>query len=118
MSIAKIKKGDLVIVTAGRDKGKTGEVKEIRLVTKKNGQVHKKVIVEGIAMVSKHVRPNPNIDEQGGIKRIPSAIDISNVALYDVALKQTIKVGVRTLENGKRVRVNKQTGEVITDSWS
>ena len=118
MSIAKIKIGDFVIVTAGKDKGAKGEVKEIRWVTKPNGKTQKKIVVQGIAMVSKHVRANPNIDEQGGIKRIESAIDVSNVALYDNAQNQTIKVGVKTLDNGKRVRVNKQTGEIITDSWS
>ena len=118
MSIAKIKKGDFVIVTAGKDKGKKGEVKELRLIRKPNGKTQKKVVVQGIAMVSKHVRATPNIDEQGGIKRIESAIDVSNVALYDKELNQTIKVGVKTLENGKRVRVNKKTGDVITDSWS
>ena len=118
MSIAKIKKGDFVIITAGRDKGKKGEVLAIKEVTKPNGKVQKKVVVQGVALCSKHVKPNPNIDEQGGIKKIEAAIDVSNVPLYDQSLNQTIKVGVRTLDNGKRVRVNKQTGEVIADSWS
>ena len=102
MSALKIKKGDLVKVIAGKDKDKEGKV---LVVNKKDG----KVIVEGINMVTKHTKPSAQ-NQQGGIVNQEAAIDVSNVMLL-VNGKAT-RVGFK-VENGKKVRVAKATGEVI-----
>jgi len=102
MSALKIKKGDMVKVIAGKDKDKEGKV---LVVNKKDG----KVIVEGINMVTKHTKPSAQ-NQQGGIVNQEAAIDVSNVMLL-VNGKAT-RVGFK-VENGKKVRVAKATGEVI-----
>ncbi len=96
----KIKKGDLVRVIAGSDKGKEGKVLEV-----KNG----KVLVEGIKMISKHEKPNA-VNQNGGIIQKEAPIDISNVML--VVNGKTTRVGFK-IENDKKVRVAKSTGAVI-----
>ena len=102
MSAMKIKKGDTVQVITGTDKGKEGKVLS---VDAKNG----KVVVEGINMVSKHTKPNAQ-NQNGGIIRKEAAIDVSNV-MY-VHKGKVTKIGYK-LENGKKSRVAKATGEVI-----
>ena len=102
MSAIKIKKGDTVQVITGTDKGKEGKV--VSIDAKNN-----KVIVEGINMVSKHTKPNAQ-NQNGGIIRKEAPIDISNV-MY-VHKGKTTKIGYK-LENGKKSRVAKSTGEVI-----
>lgn len=102
---AKIKKGDQVIVIAGKDKGRTGEVKR-RLADDR-------VIVTGVNLVKKHVRPNPNLGTQGGIIEREQPIHVSNVALLDHATKKPSRVGFKMLENGKKVRYLKSNNEVI-----
>ena len=102
MSTLKLKKGDTVRVIAGKDKDKEGKV---LVVNKKDG----KVIVEGINMVTKHTKPSAQ-NQQGGIVNQEAAIDVSNVMLL-VNGKAT-RVGFK-VENGKKVRVAKATGEVI-----
>ena len=102
MSAIKIKKGDTVQVITGTDKGKEGKVLS---VDAKNN----KVIVEGANMVSKHTKPNAQ-NQNGGIIRKEAPIDISNV-MY-VHKGKTTKIGYK-LENGKKSRVAKSTGEVI-----
>lgn len=105
MATAKIKKGDRVIVLAGKDKGKIGEVN--RVIVKDS-----RVVVSGVNMVSKHQRPsqtNPN----GGILRMEASIHISNVAHIDPKDNKATRVGVKTLDNGKTVRVGKRSGEQI-----
>ena len=98
-----IKKGDVVYVNAGNDKGKTGKVLEVL-------RDKDRVIVEGVNMVSKHTKPNPKAP-QGGIIKQEAAIHISNVNLVDAAGKAT-KVGYR-MEGEKKVRYAKTTGEEI-----
>ena len=102
MSAMKIKKGDTVQVITGTDKGKEGKV--VSVDAKNN-----KVVVEGVNMVSKHTKPNAQ-NQNGGIVRMEAPIDISN-AMYVHKGKAT-KIGYK-LENGKKSRVAKSTGEVI-----
>ena len=100
---AKIKKGDRVVVLAGKDKGRQGAV--LRVLPKED-----RVVVEGLNMVQRHTRPTQT-DPQGGIKNKEAAIHISNVAIVDSKGKPT-RVGFR-VEGDKKVRVAKTTGEVI-----
>ena len=101
----KIKKGDDVIVIAGKDKGKRGNV----LSVLENGRV----MVDGVNIVKKHVRPNPQAGETGGIVEQEAAMDISNVALYDTATGKASRVSIKTLEDGKKVRIYKTSGEMV-----
>lgn len=105
MSARKIKTGDSVIVIAGRDKGRTGSV--LRKASKD------RLIVEGLNMVKKHVKPNPNKGEQGGILDRETGIHISNVAILNPATKKADRVGFKILKDGKKVRVFKSNQEVI-----
>ena len=100
----KVKKGDQVLVLSGKDKNKTG------IVTRSIPSV-KKVVVEGVNLVKKHVRPNPN-DPKGGIKEIEAPIDVSNVVLVGKDGKP-VNVGWKADASGKRVRVSKATGEPV-----
>lgn len=102
---AKIRRNDEVIVIAGKDKGKRGTVKAV--ITGKN-----KVIVENINMVKKHVKPNPHVNEPGGIVDKEAAIDVSNVAIYNAATGKADRVGFR-LEDGKKVRFFKSNNELV-----
>ena len=101
----KIKKGDDVIVLAGKDKGRRGTV--LRLVD------DERVVVEGINMVKKHIRPNPQMGTQGGIVDRELSIHISNVAVYNPAEGKGDRIGVKTLEDGRKVRVFRSNGEVV-----
>ncbi len=101
----RIKKGDTVVVIAGKDKSKTGKV--LRVLPKEN-----RVIVEGINMVSKHQRPDPN-NQQGGIINIEAPIHVSNVMYFDRKADQGVRIGYKFLENGEKVRISKKTGEVL-----
>ncbi len=101
----KIKKGDDVIIITGKDKGKRGNVMRVL----DNGRI----MVDGINIIKKHVRPNPQAGETGGILEQEAALDISNVSLYDAASGKASRVGVKVLEDGKKVRVYKTSGEVI-----
>ena len=98
-----IKKGDTVYINAGNDKGKTGKV--LQVLRDKD-----RVIVEGVNMVSKHTKPNPQ-HPQGGIVKQEASIHISNVQLMDAAGKAT-KVAHKVVD-GKKVRIAKTTGEEI-----
>jgi large subunit ribosomal protein L24 len=100
---AKIKKGDRVVVLAGKDKGRQGEV--LRVMPKES-----RVVVGGLNMVQRHTRPT-QLDPQGGIKNKEAPIHVSNVAIVDSNGKPT-RVGFR-VEGDKKVRVAKTTGEVI-----
>jgi large subunit ribosomal protein L24 len=101
----KIKKGDDVIVTAGRDKGKRGTV--LRIVDAEH------VVVEGANRVKKHQRPIPMKGVTGGIVDKDLPLHVSNVALYNPATKKADRVGIKVLEDGRRVRFFKSNGEVI-----
>ena len=101
----KIRKGDEVIVVAGRDKGKRGTV--LRRVD----DTH--LVVEGVNIVKKHVRPNPMKGQTGGIVDKSMPIHQSNVAIYNKATGKADRVGIKTLQDGSRVRVYKSSGEEI-----
>jgi large subunit ribosomal protein L24 len=101
----KIKSGDDVVVRAGKDRGKSGRVTK---VLKNN-----KVIVEGINQAKKNQKPNPNAGVSGGIVVKDMPIDISNIGLYNPTTKKPDRVGVRLLEDGKKVRYFKSTNEVV-----
>jgi large subunit ribosomal protein L24 len=101
----KIRKGDDVIVTTGRDKGKRGSV--LRVVDAEH------VLVEGVNRVKKHQRPIPMKGITGGIIDKDMPLHVSNVALYNPATKKADRAGIRVLGNGRRVRYFKSNGEVI-----
>ena len=101
----KIRKGDEVIVIAGRDKGKRGTV------LRRSDESH--LIVEGVNIVKKHARPNPMKGQTGGIVEKSMPIDQSNVMLFNPATGKGDRVGIKTLEDGKRVRFFKSNGEMV-----
>ena len=100
---AKIKKGDQVLVLAGKDKGRQGAV--LKVLPKEQ-----RVLVAGLNMVQRHTRPS-QLDPQGGIKHKEASLHLSNVAVVDSAGKPT-RVGFK-VEGDKKVRIAKTTGEVI-----
>jgi large subunit ribosomal protein L24 len=101
----KIRKGDDVVVTTGKDKGKRGVVL---------GTVgDDKLLVEGINRVKKHTKPNPMKGSQGGIVEKEMPINISNVALFNPATQKGDRVGFKQLDDGRKVRVFKSNGEVV-----
>lgn len=100
----KIRKGDDVIITTGKDKGKRGSVLRV---------LEGKVVVEGANKVKKHQKPNPMRGVAGGIVDMEMPIEISNVALFNPATKKADRVGVKQLEDGRKVRFFKSNGEVI-----
>jgi large subunit ribosomal protein L24 len=101
----KIKKGDEVMVLAGKDKGKRGTV--LKVLT--NG----KAMVNNINIVKKHVRGNPQTGVTGGIVEQEAAIQLSNVGLYNPATGKADRVGFKTLDDGRKVRYFKSSGETI-----
>jgi large subunit ribosomal protein L24 len=101
----KIKKGDDVIVIAGKDKGKRGTV--LRVVDLEH------VLVEGANRVKKHQRPNPMKGATGGIVDKEMPLHVSNVAIFNPGTKKADRVGTRLLDDGRRVRCYKSNGEVI-----
>jgi|SRR5687768_15542117 large subunit ribosomal protein L24 len=101
----RIRKGDDVIVIAGKDKGKRGTV--LRIVDLDH------IVVEGANRVKKHQRPNPMKGITGGIVDKEMPLHISNVAIFNPALKKGDRVGIRVLEDGRRVRYFKSNSEVI-----
>lgn len=101
----KIKKGDDVIVITGKDKGKRGTV--LRVVDLEH------VLIEGANRVKKHQRPNPMKGTTGGIVDKEMPLHISNVAIFNPASKKADRIGVKLLDDGRRVRYYKSNGEVI-----
>ena len=101
----RIKKGDEVMVLAGRDKGKRGTV--LRRIDAEH------VVVEGVNRVKKNQRPNPMKGVTGGIIDKDLPIHVSNVALFNPATKKADRVGVKTLADGRKVRVFKDNGEQV-----
>ena len=101
----KIKKNDDVIVITGKDKGNRGNVLSVL--------DNDRVLVAGINKVKKHQKPNPVKGTSGGIVEIEKPIHISNIAIYNAATKKADRVGVKQLEDGRKVRVFKSSGEVI-----
>jgi large subunit ribosomal protein L24 len=105
MTMRKIKKGDNIVVIAGRDKGKRGDVTTI--VDAEH------VVVAGINQVKKHTRPNPMKNQPGGIITKEMPIHVSNVAVYNPVTKKADRIGFRKLEDGRKVRFFKSNGEVL-----
>ena len=101
---AKIKKGDKVTVLVGRDKGKTGEV--LKVIPDAN-----RVVVGGVNVVKRHQKPTQA--QAGGIEEKEAAIHVSNVALVDPKTGEATRVGFKTLDDGRKVRFAKKSGEVI-----
>jgi large subunit ribosomal protein L24 len=101
----KIKKGDDVIIISGKDKGKRGTV--LRMVSADL------VVVEGANKVKKHQRPNPNKATTGGIIEMEKPIQVSNVAIFNPATQKADRVGIRILEDKRKVRYFKSNGELL-----
>jgi len=102
---AKIKKGDRVQVLAGRDKGKRGEV--IRILPEEN-----RAFVQGVNMVKRHTKP-AGMGKPGGIVEKEGPIDLSNLAMIDPSSDKPTRVGFKVLEDGRKVRIARPSGEVI-----
>jgi len=102
--MAKIKRDDEVIVLAGKDKGKRGKVRKV--------VDSDRIIVGGSNMIKKHTRANPQAGVAGGIVEKEAPIQTSNVAIYNTATSKADRVGYR-VDDGKKVRVYKSTGELI-----
>ena len=100
----KIRKGDKVVILAGRDKGKQGTV--LRMVD------DNRVLVESVNMIKRHVKPNPNKGVAGGIIDREASIHISNVALFNPATGKGERVGMRVMQDGSKVRFFRKSGEV------
>ncbi|MES9855742.1 MAG: 50S ribosomal protein L24 [Sedimenticola sp.] len=100
----KIKKGDLVVVITGKDKGKQGTVLQV---------IDDKIVVENINMAKKHAKANPAKGEQGGILDKEMPMDASNVAIYNSTSGKADRVGVKSLDDGRKVRYFKSNGEVV-----
>ncbi len=102
--MSKIRKGDDVVVLSGRDKGKRGTVLQII--------ENSRILVDNVNVIKKHVKPNPNRGETGGIIEKEAPIQISNVALFNPNTNKADRVGYKLLEDGRKVRVFKSDGEV------
>ncbi len=101
-----IRKNDNVVVTTGRDSGKRGRV--LRVLPLKN-----RVVVEGINVIKRHTKPNPQRNVQGGIVEKEAANELSNVMLWNPVTKKGDRVGLRTLADGRKVRFFKSNKEVV-----
>lgn len=101
-----IKKNDEVIIIAGKDKGRRGKV--LRVLREKN-----RALVEGVNVIKRHTKPNPQKGTEGGIVEKEASIDLSNLALWDPVSKKASRVGFRTLADGSKVRYYKSSGEVV-----
>jgi large subunit ribosomal protein L24 len=100
----RIKKGDQVIVTAGKDKGKRGEVVRV---------VGEKVVVSNINIIKRHTKPNPQANQPGGVVEREAPIHASNVMPFNPASGKGERVGTKVLEDGRRLRVFRSSGEAI-----
>lgn len=101
----KIRKGDDVVVITGKDKGRRGQVVNVL----DNG----KIVVQGVNMAKKHQKPNPQAGTPGGIVEKEMPLDISNVMLFNPATGKGDRVGIKTLEDDRKVRFFKSNGEVV-----
>ena len=102
--MSRIRKGDNVVVIAGRDKGKRGDVTRV---------LEEHVMVAGINQVKKHQRPNPMKGQQGGIVTKEMPIHVSNVAIWNPITQKADRIGLRTLQDGRKVRFYRSNGELI-----
>ena len=104
MAMSKIRKGDDVIIIAGKDKGKRGTVLEVRT---------DRVLVENVNMVKKHTKANPAAGESGGIVEKEMPLAVSNVALFNPATNKADRVGFKMLDDGRKVRFFKSNNEIV-----
>ncbi len=102
--MSKLRKGDDVVVLSGRDKGKRGTVLQII--------ENNRILVDNVNVIKKHVKPNTNRGDTGGIIEREAPIQISNVALFNPNTNKADRVGYKVLEDGRKVRVFKSDGEV------
>ncbi|HEX8873007.1 MAG TPA: 50S ribosomal protein L24 [Nitrosospira sp.] len=100
----KIRKGDDVVIIAGKDKGKRGTVLQV---------VDDLVVVEGANKVKKHERPNPSKGTTGGIVDMEKPVQISNVAIYNPATQKADRIGIRILDDKRKVRYFKSSGQLL-----
>ena len=100
----RIKKGDQVIVTAGKDKGKKGDVVRV---------AGDKVVVSNINIIKRHTKPNPQAGQPGGVIEREAPIHVSNVMLFNPASGKGDRVGIKVLEDGRKLRVFRSSGEAI-----
>jgi large subunit ribosomal protein L24 len=100
----RIKKGDRVMVTAGKDKGKQGEVVRV---------LGDKVVVANINVIKRHTKPNPQANQPGGVIEREAPIHASNVMLFNPASGKGERVGTKVLEDGRRLRVFRSSGEAV-----
>ena len=100
----RIKKGDRVVVIAGKDKGKQGEV---------IGVDGDRVVVANINMVKRHTKPNPQAGQPGGVIEREGSIHISNVMLFNPASGKGERIGIKKLEDGRKLRVFRSSGEAV-----
>jgi len=105
MAIRKIKAGDDVVVTTGKNRGRRGTVQQVL--------PNSRILVDGVNVVKKHMKPNPQRGLPGGIVEEERPIHVSNVAIFNPATEKGDRVGVRVLEDGRKVRYFKSTGEVL-----
>ena len=100
----RIKKGDRVVVTAGKDKGKQGEVVNI---------AGDRVVVSNINIIKRHTKPNPQAGQPGGVIEREASIHISNVMLFNPASGKGERIGIKKLEDGRKLRVFRSSGEAV-----
>lgn len=100
----RIKKGDQVIVTAGKDKGKKGDVVRV---------AGDKVVVSNINIIKRHTKPNPQANQPGGVIEREAPIHVSNVMLFNPASGKGERIGVKVLEDGRKLRVFRSSGEAV-----
>ena len=100
----RIKKGDQVIVTAGKDKGKKGDVVRV---------AGDKVVVSNVNIIKRHTKPNPQAGQPGGVIEREAPIHISNVRLFNPATGKGERVGIKVLEDGRKLRVFRSSGEAV-----
>jgi len=101
----KIRKGDEVVVTTGKDKGRRGTV--LRVFD------DQRVLIEGVNIAKKHQKPNPNMGVQGGIVDLEMPMDVSNVLVFNPKTKKGERVGFRVDKDGRKERVFRQSGEAV-----
>ncbi len=102
----KVKTGDEVVVIAGKDKGKRGQIKNVLPDASR-------VLVEGVNLLTKHVRPNPQKGIKGGLEKQEGTLHISNVAIFNAQTQKADRVGYKVLNDGTKVRIYRSTGEQI-----
>ncbi|ANB18618.1 50S ribosomal protein L24 [Dokdonella koreensis] len=100
----RIRKGDQVIVITGKNKGQRGEVLRV---------AGDRVFVQNVNLVKRHTKPNPQANQPGGIIEREASVDISNVQLFNPATGKGARVGFKSLEDGRKVRVFRPSGEVV-----